>query len=86
MTEEEPRSVQEELTSKKIPKWYLKTLKEAKREVFKHRTRSQRPQALIYSIEPNMFEEANQHLMWGMTMDAEIEVITRNETWELVEP
>ena len=40
--------------------------------------------ALLYTIEPNCFEEANKDEFWNKAMDEEFDQIEKNNTWELV--
>jgi hypothetical protein len=40
--------------------------------------------ALLYTIEPNSFEEANKDEFWNNAMDEELDQIENNDTWELV--
>jgi hypothetical protein len=39
---------------------------------------------LLYTIEPNCFEEANKDEFWNKDMDEELDQIEKNDTWELV--
>jgi hypothetical protein len=40
--------------------------------------------ALLSTIEPNCFEEANKDEFWNKAMDEELDQIEKNDTWELV--
>ena len=40
--------------------------------------------ALLSTIEPNGFEEANKDEFWNKAMDEELDQIEKNDTWELV--
>jgi len=40
--------------------------------------------ALLYTIEPNYFEEASKDEFWNKVMDEELDQIEKNDTWELV--
>jgi hypothetical protein len=40
--------------------------------------------ALLSTIEPNYFEEANKDESWNKAMDEELDQIEKNDTWELV--
>ena len=40
--------------------------------------------ALLSTIEPNYFEEANKDEFWNKAMDEEFDQIEKNDTWELV--
>ena len=40
--------------------------------------------ALLSTIEPNDFEEANKDEFWNKTMDEELDQIEKNDTWEFV--
>jgi hypothetical protein len=40
--------------------------------------------ALLYTIEPNCFEEANKDEFWNKSMDEELDQIEKNDTWELI--
>jgi hypothetical protein len=40
--------------------------------------------ALLSTIEPNCFEEANKDEFWKKAMDEELDQIEKNDTWELV--
>jgi hypothetical protein len=40
--------------------------------------------ALLYTIEPNCFEEANKDEFWNKAMDEELDQIEKTDTWELV--
>jgi hypothetical protein len=40
--------------------------------------------ALLSTIEPNCFEEANKDKFWNKAMDEELDQIEKNDTWELV--
>jgi hypothetical protein len=40
--------------------------------------------ALLSTIEPNYFEEANKDEFWNKAMDEELDKIEKNDTWELV--
>jgi hypothetical protein len=40
--------------------------------------------ALLSSIEPSNFEEANKDELWIKSMDEELDQIEKNDTWELV--
>jgi hypothetical protein len=40
--------------------------------------------ALLSSIEPNSFEEANKDEFWKKAMNEELDQIEKNDTWELV--
>jgi hypothetical protein len=40
--------------------------------------------ALLSTIEPNWFEEANKDEFWNKAMDEELDQIEKNDTWELV--
>jgi hypothetical protein len=40
--------------------------------------------ALLSTIEPNYFEEANKDEFWNKAMDEELDQIEKNDTWELV--
>lgn len=66
--------------SKKVPKWYIKTIEETKGDVFEQRTRSQKHQSLICSVEPQSFAEANDHFEWKEAMNIEMSAITKNRT------
>ena len=39
---------------------------------------------LLFTIEPNSFEEANNDEFWNKAMDEELDRINKNDTWELV--
>jgi hypothetical protein len=39
--------------------------------------------ALLSTIEPNCFEEANKDEFWNKSMDEELDQIEKNDTWEL---
>jgi hypothetical protein len=41
--------------------------------------------ALLSTIEPNCFEEANKDEFWNKAMDKELNQIEKNDTWELVQ-
>jgi hypothetical protein len=40
--------------------------------------------ALLSTIEPSIFEEANKDEFWNKAMDEQLDQIEKNETWELV--
>jgi hypothetical protein len=40
--------------------------------------------ALLSTIEPNCFEEANKDEFWNKAMNEELDQIEKNDTWELV--
>jgi hypothetical protein len=40
--------------------------------------------ALLSTIEPSSFEEANKDEFWIKAMDEELDQIEKNDTWELV--
>jgi hypothetical protein len=40
--------------------------------------------ALLSTIKPNCFEEANKDEFWNKAMDEELDQIEKNDTWELV--
>ena len=40
--------------------------------------------ALLSTIEPNYFEEANKDEFWNKAMDEELDQIEKNDTWKLV--
>jgi hypothetical protein len=40
--------------------------------------------ALLSTIEPSSFEEANKDKYWVKAMDEDLDQIERNDTWELV--
>ena len=40
--------------------------------------------ALLSSIEPNIFEEANKDELWIKAIDEELDQIEKNDTWEFV--
>ena len=40
--------------------------------------------ALVSTIEPNCFEEANKDEFWNKSMDEELDQIEKNDTWGLV--
>jgi hypothetical protein len=40
--------------------------------------------ALLSTIKPNIFEEANKHYFQNKSMDEELDQIEKNDTWELV--
>jgi hypothetical protein len=39
---------------------------------------------LLFTIEPNCFEEASKDEFWNKSMDEELDQIEKNDTWELV--
>jgi hypothetical protein len=40
--------------------------------------------ALLSTIEPSIFEEANKDEFWNKAMDEKLDQIEKNKTWELV--
>jgi hypothetical protein len=40
--------------------------------------------ALLSTIEPSSFEEANKDEFWNKAMDEKLDQIEKNKTWELV--
>lgn len=80
-----PITEEEQKKEKRVPRWYIKTIKEGKGDIFPHKTRSQTHRALYISIEPQSFEEAKGQIEWKTSMDLEMNSIIKNRTWKLVE-